>query len=329
MRGICVNQGLQPRTWGQISTRRRNTGGAFVRFLIVMVLIFVFLPQLIRCAQEAPQRAADIAAEAGQAAGDAIGNMISRMARAAWDGVKNWVVDLAKTVACKLPGMGKACSQQDIAGTLAQASATDRKAYVECLETHMRNINDRSCPSLASCGPSDLRAGSRWLECEKNIALPVLGRSDIAGLADFCISSAKGRFLSGDGARNMGSSAKRTICSQLLTMAELVRKTVPDWTIVTNVTNELNSCVAEPLWNRPCDISDSPVTSNDTFRTDDNYRNCIWRAADGLNPQRCNGYMEIEKDPQRWASCVITIVRMSGPRSGVPTLAECQNTPWY
>jgi hypothetical protein len=68
---------------------RNSRGGGLIRFLVLVVLFFMFLGPLLRCAQQLPQIAANTAAHAASGVAGAAGNAVSNGASNLWQALVN------------------------------------------------------------------------------------------------------------------------------------------------------------------------------------------------------------------------------------------------
>ena len=68
---------------------RHSRGGGLIRFLVLVVMLFMFLGPLLRCAQQLPKIAANPAARAASGATGAAGNAVSNLGRALLNRIKS------------------------------------------------------------------------------------------------------------------------------------------------------------------------------------------------------------------------------------------------
>jgi hypothetical protein len=68
---------------------KHSRGGGLIRFLIMVVVFFMFLGPLLRCAQQLPQIAANAAAHAASGATGAAGSAVSNLGRALLDRIES------------------------------------------------------------------------------------------------------------------------------------------------------------------------------------------------------------------------------------------------
>lgn len=69
---------------------RGSGSGCFIRFLVLVIVGFMLIGPLLRCAQRLPQMAANTAAHAASGAAGAAGNAVTSLARGLLDRVASW-----------------------------------------------------------------------------------------------------------------------------------------------------------------------------------------------------------------------------------------------
>lgn len=173
-----------------MKAKSRGSGsGCFIRFLVLVVVGFMLIGPLLRCAQRLPQMAANTAADAASGVASAAGNSLSKAARHVLDRIESLLGVLSPAekfaLACEhLPveGVDKVCPYfEAMMRGATEGQATDTACYLTNVANAPNGADtlkdiQKSCPQT----PNNAAA---FQACVENYVNTYVASGDVASCA--------------------------------------------------------------------------------------------------------------------------------------------------